>query len=88
MKRSNDYIQSHDGYKKPRVGQGYNGYQGGPNTNMGNMGSLGNLGNMGGMGGMGNMGNPAAVDMYGGNGYGTNPMMMMGAYGQMAGSQY
>ncbi|KAG0325910.1 hypothetical protein BGZ99_010437 [Dissophora globulifera] len=30
MKRSNDYIQGHDGYKKPRVAQGYNNYQAAP----------------------------------------------------------
>ncbi|KAF9394492.1 hypothetical protein CPC16_011102 [Podila verticillata] len=76
MKRSNDYAQSHDAFKKPRVAQGYNNNSNNNNNNY----------NHGGMGGHGNMGGSMSSDMYGSGGYGSNPMMMSG-YGHM-GSQY
>ncbi|KAF9390357.1 hypothetical protein CPB97_009445 [Podila verticillata] len=75
MKRSNDYAQSHDAFKKPRVAQGYN-----------NNSNNNNNYNHGGMGGHGSMGGSMSSDMYGSGGYGSNPMMM-GGYGHM-GSQY
>ncbi|KAG0031817.1 hypothetical protein BGZ81_000502 [Podila clonocystis] len=75
MKRSNDYAQSHDAFKKPRVTQGYNNY-----PSHGGMGSHGSMG-----------GSMNSSDMYGGNGGYSNPMMMGGyghMAGSQYGSQY
>ncbi|KAF9166175.1 hypothetical protein DFQ26_008497 [Actinomortierella ambigua] len=45
MKRSNDYIQSHDAYKKPRVAQTYNNFHG--HGNLGSSGAADLYGNAG-----------------------------------------
>ncbi|KAG0238234.1 hypothetical protein BGW42_006514 [Actinomortierella wolfii] len=48
MKRSNDYIQSHDAYKKPRVAQTYNNFH--SHGNLGTSGATDLYGNAGGYG--------------------------------------
>ncbi|KAG0362970.1 hypothetical protein BGZ54_008397 [Gamsiella multidivaricata] len=74
MKRSNDYIQGHDGYKKPRVTQGYN-YQAGPGVaSMGTTVSE--------MYGAAYTANPMMMNAYGqlaGVAYGADPSMAMAA---------
>ncbi|KAG0343330.1 hypothetical protein BG004_005399 [Podila humilis] len=75
MKRSNDYAQSHDAFKKPRVAQGFNNYSG-------HVGMSGSMSSHGGM-------NSTSADLYSANAsaYGASAMML-GGYGHMPGSQY